>query len=344
MLTKIRVALAKVVLTVYRVFGLILLYGILALVGGYTVVICFYAFNRAWVVPFIVTPTNDKILDLTTKLVTSREEMATLINDRDRLQGSLSDLHRTASQLQGLDKNFSTAITLQTQGNAADLPALTALTQDKKADIAATNEVLKQMDIVEAQIDKDLAAHLITKGDAAQARTALRQSRNEATDGKIAEVLLRDSERQKMPDYTTSIDTLAKKAELRSILTQLIIQINSGEEQLGTDKLQIAELEQAIKTAEGSPYFLATKSGIKFAFVPYDNASGIVVGAPLYGCYLQMVGCSKVGTIQRVFTDEETTQHPIFKNQIRGFLIQMDTDTDSAKNQVLFIGHKPLFF
>ena len=345
MLTKIRVALAKLLLFAYRWIGLIFLYGLLALVGGYTTVIIFYAFNRSWVVPFIVSPTNDKILDLTTKLVTSREEMATLVNDRDRLEGSLDDLQRTASQLQGLDGQFKTAIDLQNKGNVADLPALTELTTEKKADIVATQEVLKQMDIVEAQIDKDLAAHLITKGDAAQAKTALRQSRNEATDGKIAEVLLRDSERQKTPDYTTSVDVLAKKAELRSALTQLVIQVNSGKEQLATDKLQIVELQQAILTAQNSPYFLATKGGVEFAFVPYDNRGGIAIGVPVFACYLNMVGCYQVGVVKHVFTDEETVQHPIFKNQIRGSLVELNmTDYQATKNQVLFVGHKPLLF
>lgn len=301
MLSKIRVALAKVVLTTYRFCGLLLLYGILALVGGYTVVIIFYAFNSGWVTPFIVTPTNDKILDLTTKLVTSREEMASLVNDRDRLQGSLSDLHRTAIQLQGLDTEFQTAIGMQNQGNTADLPALAALTDIKKQDITATDTTLKQMDIIEGQIDKDLAAHLITKGDAATAKTALRQNRNLATDGKIAEVLLRDSMRQKMPDYTTSVDVLAKKAELKSVLTQLTIQVNSGEEQLSTDKLQIAELGSAIKTAGDSPYYLATKGGVRFAFVPYDNQGGVIEGAAVYGCVLSMVVCRKVGTVKKIF-------------------------------------------
>lgn len=345
MLAQIRIGMGKLALAAYRWFGLVILYGILLLVGGYTVIIVFYAFNSGWVVPFIVTPTNDKILDLTTKLVSSREEMASLTNDRDRLQGSLGELRATASLLRGLNTSFETAIGLQMQGNSHDLPALMQLNDTKKQDIVATERVMREMDIVEERINKDLAAGLITLGDAATARTQLRQSRNEATDGKISEVLLRDSVREKQPNYTSSVDILAKKAELQSVLTQLIIQVNSGEEQLVNDKLQINELASAIRMAEHSPYYLATKTNVRFAFVPYDNQNGVAAGADAYSCYLNMVLCHKTGTIKYVFSDEEKAQHPIFKNEIRGFLIQLDlTDLESAKNRVLFIGHKPLFF
>jgi hypothetical protein len=82
-----------------------------------------------------------------------------------------------------------------------------------------------------------------------------------------------------------------------------------------------------------------------FAFVPYDNQANALAGAPIYDCYLNMVACRKVGTVKQIFTGEEQATHPIFKTQIRGFLIQMNLDhAESAKSKTVFLGGKPVLF
>jgi hypothetical protein len=344
-MTKIRLSLGKFILMAYRAAGITVLYGGLLLILGYTIVIGFYAVNSSWVAPFIVTPTSDKILDMTAKLVTSQQTLNTLVIDRDRLDGSLGDMRRMKSQLDGLDADFRKAISLQSTGNQTDAPDLTALNERKRQDNTQTEAIIAETSEVEAKINKDLAANLITKGDAAVAKTQLRQSQNQFTDGQIAEVLLRDNVRQKEPKYTTTVDTLAKEAELKSEIAQLAVTISSGEEQLVTDKTQIGELNSAVATAQDSPYFLATKGDIKFAFVPYDNENAVKMDAPVYGCFLNMVICHRVGTVKHIFKDEEKITHPIFKTDVRGFVIQLElTDQAAAKDKVLFVGRKPLLF
>ena len=84
-----------------------------------------------------------------------------------------------------------------------------------------------------------------------------------------------------------------------------------------------------------------------FAFVPYDNTASAVAGSAVYDCYLNMVVCRKVGEVKQIFTGEQQATHPIFKTQIRGFLIQMNLDPDhanSAKSKTVFLGRKPLLF
>src|SRR5271157_1760903 len=116
-MTKIRLALGKFILMAYRAAGITVLYGGLLLILGYTIVIGFYAVNSSWVAPFIVTPTSDKILDMTAKLVTSQQTLNTLIIDRDRLDGSLGDMRQMKGQLDSLDADFRRAISLQSTGN-----------------------------------------------------------------------------------------------------------------------------------------------------------------------------------------------------------------------------------
>jgi hypothetical protein len=52
-----------------------------------------------------------------------------------------------------------------------------------------------------------------------------------------------------------------------------------------------------------------------------------------------------VGIVKQVFAGEQEATHPIFKTQIRGFLIQMNLDhVESAKSRTVFLGRKPLVF
>jgi hypothetical protein len=335
----------KMVVKLYQIAAVITLYAVLICVASYGFTMGFYALNKSWAAPFIVQPTNDKILDLTARMVTSQQALSSLTVDRDKLTSSLDDLRATRVALSELDNQFRQAITAQNHNNAADQPELASLNGQKKEDNAQTTRSLTEVATIEAAIDKDLAAGLITKGDAAMVKTQMRQTKNAATDGLIGEVLLRDSVRQKTPDYSSMVDALAKEAELRNNLVQLVIQITSGEEQLSTDKLQIQQLTVAVNTAKNSPYFLATTGNVKFAFVPYENQDNSKVGAAVYDCYLNMVACRKVGTIMRIFKDEERATHPIFKTDIRGSLVQLElTDAEAAKDKVLFIGRKPLLF
>jgi hypothetical protein len=331
----------------YRAIAVVTLYAILVLVGSYSFVQVFFALNSSWVAPFIVTPTNDKILDLTEKLVTSQQTLTVLVLDRDRLRDSMGDLKKSQSSLNLLDSKFQRALRLQDTANTVDAPELRKLDIQKDQDMAATLNVLDEVREIETKINKDLRAGLITKGDAAVAKTQLRETRNTYTDGKIAEVLLRDSVRQKTPDYGSTVDALSKEAELKSNIIQLAIQITAGEEQLRSDETQILQLRAAMATAENSPYFLATKHDVKFAFVPYENQAKILAGGGVYSCYLSMVFCHKVGTVQQIFADEEkvSSPFPFFKSELRGSLIQLDlTENEAAKEKVLFVGRKPLLF
>jgi hypothetical protein len=49
--------------------------------------------------------------------------------------------------------------------------------------------------------------------------------------------------------------------------------------------------------------------------------------------------------VKAIFAGEEQAIHPIFKTQIRGFMIQMTLDhAESAKSKTVFLGHKPVLF
>jgi hypothetical protein len=143
------------------------------------------------------------------------------------------------------------------------------------------------------------------------------------------------------------MDVLDKQAELTSEIAQLDIAISVEQKQIHEETQQIDRLKQALATAKQTPYYLIVSgaSTVYFAFVPYDNQSHVSTGTAVYDCYLNMVACRKVGTVKQIFSGEEHATHPIFKTDIRGFLVQMQLDhPESAKSKTVFLNRKPLVF
>jgi hypothetical protein len=339
--------LYKSVVTIYRVFAIVTLYVVLLGVLAYGFVMGFYALNTSWAAPVILSPSDDKSLDFTEKLVTSRQTLEDLKVDTQRLEDGVKEMNKHKAALLALEPELQTAITREAEHNKRTGPQLLDLEKQKQADNQKTQTVMAQVKEVEAAIDKDLAAGLITKGDAATERAALNQAETSYTDSKINQVLLTDEVLQKNTTDTKSLDVLDKQAELISEIAQLDIAISVAQKQIHEETQQVDRLRQALDTAKQTPYYLSVSgdSSVYFAFVPYDNQRHVAIGTGVYDCYLNMVICQKVGTVKQIFIGEEHATHPIFKTDIRGFLIQLQLDhPESAKSKTVFLNSKPLLF
>ena len=337
----------KSVITIYRVFAITVLYAFLVGVFSYAFVMGFYALNHTWVGPIILSAYDEKSLDFMQKLVISRQSIEDLKVDVTRQQTTIAEMNKQRASLVALDPELQTAIAREREHDRTTGPQLAALDVQKQAANAKTTAIVAQLHQLEARIESDLAAGLITKGDAATQLAALNQAEDAYTDSKIADVLLSDSVLDKNTVGTKALDVLEKQAELRSEIAQLDITFSVAEKQLLEDNRQIDRLHDAINTAKQSPYYLNATGNkrLYFAFVPYDNQADAKVGAPIYDCYLNMVLCRKVGTVKQIFLGEQVISHPIFKTQVRGLTILMDlSHPESAKSQTVFLGRKPLFF
>ena len=335
----------KVTLGLYRVFAIITLYAVLAGILAYAFVMGFYAINRSWAAPLILSASDEKSLDFMQKLVISRQSIEDLKVDVIRQQTTLAEMDKYRASLIALDRELQTAITAKHDHDQLTGPQLAELDKQKQADNRKTEEVLVQIHQIEAQIKSDLATGLITKGDAATQLAALNHARTDYTDSRIADVMLGDSILDKTTVGTKTLEVLEKQAELRSDIAQLDVTLGVAEKQLQEDNRQIDRLRDAITIAKQSPYYLNANGDkrLYFAFVPYDNQANATVGAPIYDCYLNMAFCRKVGTVKAVFLGEQVINHPIFKNQVRGLTILMDlSHPESAKSQTVFLGRKPL--
>jgi hypothetical protein len=337
----------KSVLTTYRIFAIVVLYAVLLGVLCYAFVMGFYALNKSWAAPVILSASDEKSLDFMQKLVVSRQTIEDLKVDILRQQTTLAQMARHRASLLALDPQLQSAIVREREHDSLTGPQLADLDKQKQADNSKTQEMLTQLRQLEVQIKSDLANGLITKGDAATQLAALNQTEDSYTDSRIADLLLTDSVLDKTTVGTRSLDAIEKQAELRSNIAQLDVTLSVAEKQLMEDNRQVERLHEAINIAKQSPYYL-NASGSKrldFAFVPYDNQANVTVGALIYDCYLNMALCRKVGSVKQIFLGEQVISHPIFKTQVRGLTILMDlSHPESAKSQTVFIGGKPLLF
>lgn len=343
--TMLQSVLRKSVLFLYRAFAIFLLYAVLAGVVAYVSVMGLYAVNTSWIAPVVLSPSDEKSLNLTEWLLTTQNTIDNLALDVKRQNDSVAEMKSHRTSLAALEPELDVAIARESKHNVVAGRELAQLEQQKTADNAQTRAILSKLAELEANTDKELAAGLITKKDAAVQFASVNEARTGYTDSRIGAVLLKDTILQKSTVDTRTLDVLDRRAALKSQIAQLDIAIAVGEKQGQAESAQIDRLKNEIAVITQTPYFIVKSQGktATFAFVPYDNKKAIKTGVAVYDCYLKVLGCRAVGKVKQVFATEEHASHPLFRTDMRGFLVQLDLQNqDSAKSQTLFVNHKPL--
>jgi hypothetical protein len=345
-LEDIKPAINHSVLTLYRVFAIVSLYAVLAAVLMFGLGSAFYAGSKTWVAPVILSQSDKDTLDLTSKTLATQNTVDNLTLDMGKLANTVAEAQSHKAKLAHLLPSIDEAIEQENRHKRATGPVLASLDNQKNADNTRTQGALAKLADVNATIDQELAAGLITKSDASQAAMNLVKSNGDLTDSKIATTLLKDTVWEKTLPSTTYLDTLHKKAELESEIACLEIVIDAAQKQIATEQIQVAKLEGALTLVKQTPLWAAMQGATtNVALVPYENQSVANEGEPVYDCYLSFVACRRVGTVKGRFVGEQHTTHPIFKTDLRGFLVELElTDPDSAKSKTLFVGNKPLLF
>jgi hypothetical protein len=337
----------KSYVNLYRVTAVVVLYGMFAAIAAYALLMGFYSVNKSWVAPVLISPSNDKILSLTAQMVASQQTLDSLNLSTKSLREARAEMVQRRAVLQGLNEQLELAAARQKSDNITSGEELTRLATQKHADLRNTQSMLSDLDQGESDVERNLKAGLITRSEALAQKTTLAQFRNAYTDAQVSEVVLKDSVRQKMSTDLSVVDTMSKAVELRSELAQLDLNIKTGDDQIVNNKVQIENIQKAIRTTQDNPYFVAAQStaAVEMAFMPFDNQNAVSVDAPVYDCMLSFAWCTKVGTVSRIFSEEERATNPIFKTEIRGTFIQLDlTEHEAVKSKTLFVGRKPLLF
>jgi hypothetical protein len=336
------------VVAAYKVAGFVLLGVILFGMFAYLATSGFYLLSDRWMLPSVLTPGNDKVV---------QAQLAWLdqVYQLEKLQAELTTFRKEQETANG-------AATLQREFEKLYATALINEASRSKSRLRATEAMLEQMGLGTAggavaggsavkTVDPDwqLAQHLITQEEylrlkdaqvAQQERAVAMQERADGLRG-LAAV-------SGLPGAAPDVDALLKRRPLIDAKIRLA-ELEAEDATLGT---RIAALEElvtryraTVDTMRLNPYVRAATGKLNVAFVPYDHLTdeGAAGEVGVYGCYLEFVFCSRAGKVKQILEGEIVGKHPVTGREVRGRLVELDLKDDLwAKSRSLMLRRPPL--
>ncbi|NPT44088.1 hypothetical protein GNZ12_22825 [Paraburkholderia sp. 1N] len=345
----------KTIISTYRLTMTSVLIIIVTGVLSYLSLMVFYALNRNWSAPIVLSPTQEKVLAYQPQVATLE---ATLLKNEVDLSTALQTYRVGGEQIaetQSLIARFDAAARNESKGLSKTGADIRKVLQQKRADTIETEQAVSDVRPMLASLDSELASGLITRNDAISRRLTIQSSLNAVTDSRINEVTLGEQARLASDAGKTlgmngatsleALQSLNSEAQLKIAQAQAIIGTETARRSVEQLRASVADGERVLEIARQSAYYQALTKPVPVVFVQYDNLSYAKQGAPVYDCYLQVVLCRRVGTITRVFDAEEYARHPLFKTDIKGKFAGVNfDDKKSSESSVVFLGRKPLLF
>lgn len=309
-------------LKVYKTLGFLILSCVSILIFGYVGLMGFFLADYNWVAPTVMSPTGDKMLQYE--------------SDYQQVFQNLETLKVTQSQA---ERDY-----IATKENARLLHLLydqmyeymqksTLLNARKKNDINDSYSLVNDLNKVKDQTIKSVQGGLITKTDATSALATIQQFRNATTDGNQSY-------------HTLGITIDMQLVILRAQVIQADNDTMTKREMADAANKSAEVTSYVMKQLEQSSYYNAyVKHGSNLAFLPYDNMNFAKAGDNVYDCYLMVIICHKVGTISKVYHDEQLIEFPLFNvrfsHMVRGVMVELDMDQPKYMTSTLFFTGKP---
>jgi predicted nucleic acid-binding Zn-ribbon protein len=326
---------------------------ILLIAVSYLFLLIFYTLNTGWSTPLTLSPSQEHVLSFQPQVANLE---ASLLRQRVELKTAESKFTAGSAQLEqvrALILRIDGAQRTEARALGETNASIKRVLADKRVDISLTEKSIADAQAMLKSVEAEVSAGLITRDQAQTRRITLQAALNAATDAKAQAIALQEQARAAHDGAATlsggssslqALQSIQEAMSLRTMAVQLTIDTETARMTIDQLKIAITDGERVLDVAKTSPYHLALRQSVDVLFVPYDNLKNAKIGESVYDCYLQVIACHKVGTIQKVYEAEEYARHPLFKTDLKGRLVGVKFDIpDAAKSQVVFIGHKPLF-
>lgn len=343
----------KFYLLSYKTLSLAFFILLLVVIIGYSSSVLFYLVSNSWSTPLVLSPSQPKVLafqpqvaTLVSNIARHRAELQNSLLAKKAILEQLVRIDETAIRLEKIAKNEATMAKRSTS-------MLDPITAEKANNVSKNNELLETIKLLEEQINSELVAGLITKDQAAQRKIALQSSNISNIDLNLSIAQTRIQSDQ-LKDYSSTLLGANKSLsglvpskqllDLDATKAQLTVQLDAINRSFDILKNSIAADTRILQVSMESPYYKALWEPVTVLFIPYENLNNVEEKSPVYSCRLEIIFCRRVGEIDRIFNAEEYGKHPMFKTDIKGkFATVIFTDKTAERDQVLFIGSKPLF-
>lgn len=353
-------ALKEFYLTCYRYLGLGGLAALALLLVYYVATFLFFGASNTWVAPTLITSADEKAITSQLGMIQLNQQRDTIVIQKLTAESQLQSLRNQKSRAETLLARFNHASTFESKqatNLASQMGTLVGGKQDRDSQAETLNASLLAY---EGQIKKQLDAGIITQEDANRQLTANKLFALNIDSSKLAaETIIAakaDLENHAATlngkdMHLTTLESTARLQELETALETATISIVTTQETLKAETSLLVDVDASIQNLRNTPYIDVlnpTYNGkMPIAFVPYDNKNNVKIGDPIYSCFFQFFACWKVGSVVKIYPQEQIVDYPVFNlrfaRQIRGFMVQVNFTRPSAiSSQVLFVGGKPV--
>ncbi len=356
----------KAIVSAYKLIGFmvlaVLLLGLLSFIGMNG----FFFVSRSWVAPTVVSPSDDRVLVLSGQLALQRSAHEKLAVEQADLQAKREAAERVIAAEEAYQVAFRQTLLSELAIRKVQLGRFSALRKEyasRQKEIHRANEEYSKS--ARERLDELKQAHLVDSDGYLRAghemaqlsRSTLELAEADTTLQNRLGELKRDVEALEamsletaqggaaaVPGHAVSLsyEVLRMKQEYSRSISELARARGDravAEQGLAANSKELEECDRILKGLKSSPYRGASEGRLTVAFVPYDNASSVVPGHPVYGCRLGFVWCRRVGRFGEVLEGEVSARHPLFSQNERGLLVRIELDeATSAESRVLFAG------
>lgn len=351
------------IVAVYKAAGSFALAIILLGLASYLAVQGFFVVGHSWLMPTILSPTDERILTLNAKLMQQSVERDRLLAERRELEGKLLEAERVIITQEVFQARFADAVEDEREARVRELKRLALLKRAYRTaeeEILSSNKAFSGLARVRAEAMKD-ASMLTREGYLTQnyhlaqiASSNLRFSE----DGLYLDTRL-DGVRRELG----SLSLLSSGGDAKGRLTTSVLMLEQermkselevarAEQERDATQASLEALDGALKkydallsAIEGSPYLRAITRNVTVAFVPYENLPNTPTGAPLYGCSLGLLWCRQVGSVRDVLEGEVVMKHPVRHDMLRGVMVEVELqEPEWAREELIHANRPPLLF
>jgi hypothetical protein len=291
--------IAKLMVSTYRLLGFAILSVIVIALVGYIATTLFYMTSSSWVVPTIVSATDEHVVQL-------RGEIAKQQNEHDRITRELADAERAIAVEHNYQTRFAAAIASDLASRRSALHRtrqLAGTAAHTRAEIRAASEEFAR-DSSQRMSDQ-FGSGMIDRHEMLDGKHQLAQ---------ISSANLSLAERQ--ATFESAAADLAQQAKaLDALLADrdepLSYEVLEIKHRFEASKLALANaraLRETLTAAlarqttilanlRSSAYLRAVDNGATVALVPYANLANATPGTKVYACRLEMILCREVGTV-----------------------------------------------
>jgi hypothetical protein len=337
------------VVNAYRLLGFVILTIIVVVLIGYLVTTAFFYMSNSWIVPMAISPTDEKVVSLQSQL----SERQT---NRDRIAAELDQAERAIAVQQEFQLEFAKAIKSDLEGRKAALQRmyqLSSIAASTRSQIKRSNSAYASAQ--QKRMAEEWKAGLIDRDSMLNGKFQIAQ-----ISGSNLQLAERQAEyetrAQDLDSQTRSLEALLANEGVEGSLSYDVLKIKQEYEASRLETQRAIQNRDMLKSAliredklldslKKSSYLKAIADDAHVAFVPYANLKNVKKGQPVYGCWMTMVFCGKVGTVVDVLAGEVQFKHPTRDKQLRGQMVELKLDESSdATDDVLFVGGRPLLF